>query len=153
MTRIAKLGLVLVTIVAAAALVAGYLAIRDTTTVVHSIDCDLDNPPADCASESDPYQIRQVVDRFNAAASGPDAEILCGEVLPPSSLHVPVDDCTQKLGPVMEQNPGDWRRITDISRIKVHGDRANATVAKAAGQPFEATFVREDGHWYMQVFD
>ncbi len=153
MTRIAKLGLVLVIVLAAAALVGGYLAIRDTTTIVHGIDCNLDNPPADCASGSDPYQVRQAVDRFNAAARGPDAEILCGEVLPPSSLHVSTEDCAQKLGPVMRQNPQDWKPIAEVSHIKVHGNGATARLAKAGGQPFEATFVREDGHWYMQVFD
>jgi hypothetical protein len=108
---------------------------------------------APSASGSDPDQIRQVVDRFNAAASGPDAEILCGEVLPPSSLHATADECAQKLGQVMKQNPQDWKPITDVSHIKVEGDGATATVAKAVGQPFEATFAREDGHWYMQVFD
>ncbi len=105
-------------------------------------------------SGSDQAQIRQVVERFNAAARGFDATILCGEVLPPSSLHgQSVEACAQKLGPTMQNNPGDWKPITDVSKIDVHGNGATATVTKAVGQPFTATFIREDGRWYLQVFD
>lgn len=109
----------------------------------------------------DGEQIQIVVEYFNIATEGLDAEVLCEEVIAPSRQGGSEGDCTDLVAAAMEGAPENWRPITDLTEIQVSSDYAEASGMQLrevrggseAEQPISLEFVRESGRWWMQVFD
>jgi hypothetical protein len=101
---------------------------------------------------SDETQIRAVVDLFNSAAADLDAAVLCRQVIAPSRRGESADACAESIGPAMEKAPKNWNAITNVSAIDVAADSATASGIQEGGS-ISLAFEREDGRWWMQVFD
>lgn len=103
--------------------------------------------PAD--AESDEAQIEAVVGYFNQAAEDLDGAILCEHVLAPSLTG---EKCAERVDKAMTKNPENWTPIGSVTKVEVQGSSASAS-GEQDGEPIELTFVRENDHWWMQVFD
>ena len=103
-------------------------------------------------SSSDRSKIRGAVDRFNIAARGLDGKLLCNDVLPPSSVGRDPERCETAIDTLMRQNPDHWEPYDTVRKIKVR-----PPTAKARGLQGESRttirFVKEDGRWFVEVFD
>jgi hypothetical protein len=80
-----------------------------------------------------------------------DAQLLCSQALPPSTLNgSTIADCTRVIGKAMESNPENWGESDDeLTNVEVDGDHATADTN---GQP-GYDFVREEGRWWMVFAD
>jgi hypothetical protein len=97
-------------------------------------------------------EIRGAVDRFNIAAEGLDAELLCNDVLPPSSVSEEPERCEAAVDTLMRENPENWQPFGTVRKIRVQGEAARARGVQGESRA-GIRFVREDGRWYVEVFD
>jgi len=108
-------------------------------------------PPLDIPKEKN--KIRGAVDRFRIAAEDLDAELLCNDVLPPSSISEDLDRCETAIDGLMQDDPSNWQPYGTVRRIQIIGDdRAKARAIQGESKK-TIRFAREDGRWYVEVFD
>lgn len=110
---------------------------------------------------ADEEQIQAVVGYFNTAAEELDAGVLCDEVIAPSAQEGSEGECSDIVGPSMEESPENWEPITDLVDVEISRDVASATGMQLrvdrsgmeAEREIPLEFVRESGRWWMVVFD
>jgi hypothetical protein len=103
---------------------------------------------------TDEEQITAVVDSYNAAVEDRDAGSLCREVVPRSSLGDQSEsECEATLGRALRKSPEGYRPLSELSDIEVSGDQATASATQENGAPLSPRFLREEGRWWMSIYD
>jgi hypothetical protein len=117
--------------------------------------CGEAEPPDYPVDASDEEQIRAVVEIANVAVENRDGYLMCREVLPRDGVRSQedVDRCGEELTAAMEENPDDWPDSDlELSRVVVDGNYADAR-GTVDGETSHYDFVRQQGRWWMVVFD
>jgi hypothetical protein len=106
---------------------------------------------------SDRAQIRQVMDDVQAAFVAVDGRAYCSMLAPAGRLQVERfgrsfqhgDDCVETINTVaaMTRDAGAKQRPTKILSVRIHGDRAVATISNGGRPPEPMRFVKVDGQW------
>ena len=136
-------------------LVVGLLAVAAVAVGCGSGDDQPDEeivvPIPDISKEKN--KVRGAVDRFRIAAEELDAKLLCNDVLPPSSISEDLDRCEAAIDGLMQDDPSNWQPYGTVRRIQLIGDdRAKARAIQGESKK-TIRFAREDGRWYVEVFD
>ena len=97
-------------------------------------------------------KIRGAIDRFNLAAEGRDAELLCTDVLPPSSVTDEPERCEAAIDNLMRNSPDNFLQFGTPRKIEIVGNSAKARAVQGESRE-TIRLVREDGRWYIEVFD
>lgn len=100
-------------------------------------------------SAEDESEIKDLVAKMNQATQDRDASAFC-LIIQPSAIEKTfhdIDRCVSETGPILKA--AGEQPVYKVERIEVDGDVARVSFSGSAGE--EATFVRENGQWYLPL--
>ncbi len=103
----------------------------------------------DSTSDADDQAVRELVAKMNQATKNQDASEFC-LLMQPSAVDKTfhdIDRCVSETKPILKA-AGKQPEL-EVESVEVDGDIANVTFTGGAGN--EASFVREDGQWYLPL--